>query len=634
MCPDRGRPVLENRAHTPADTLIVEAERAAQLRREMIRWPSWYLTSRQLCDLEMLACGGFAPLDGFLNRRDYRSVCQAMRLADGGLWPIPVTLDVPDDVLAEARQGHLCLRDAAGIPLAALHITEAWQPDLLSEAQSVFGTTDLAHPGVTHLLRHTNRNYVSGRLEVLQLPPHADFAALRLTPAQVRAEFGRRGWRRVVAFQTRNPMHRAHQQLTLRAARDAGATVLIHPVVGMGKPGDVDVETRVRCYEAILREYPDDTAMLALLPLAMRMAGPREALWHALIRANYGATHFVVGRDHAGPGTDGAGRSFYGPYAAQELLRRHQDEVGIEMVPFKRMVYAPDCDGYVTEDAAPPNGRTFSISGTELRARLHRGEQLPSWFTPPSVATELRRRFPPRLRRGFTVFLTGLSGSGKSTIADVLTAKLRAQEGRYVTALDGDLVRRHLSGGLGFSRAERDANVLRIGFVAAEVTKHGGIAVCAAIAPYDRARQEVREMVQEGGGFILVHVETPLEECERRDIKGLYAKARDGILPQFTGISDPYEVPRDADLRVDTRIESPDRAAEQIIEHLRLLGYLPAGGGRPDGTQCTESRTTGMPPVPSVPSMVVGFAAGVFTPSDELKQGVVVGAGAGDEPGE
>jgi sulfate adenylyltransferase len=429
-------------------------------------------------------------------------------------------------------------------------------------------------------------------------------------------------------------MHRAHQQLTLRAARDAGAGLLIHPVVGMGKPGDVDVHTRVRCYEAILQEYPRDTAMLALLPLAMRMAGPREALWHALIRRNYGATHFVVGRDHAGPGADSSGRPFYRPYAAQELLRRHQDEVEIEIVPFKRMVYVPDSDDYVTEDAAPPKARTLSISGTELRARLHRGEQLPSWFTPPSVAAELRRSFPPRLRRGFTVFLTGLSGSGKSTIADVLTTKLRAQEDRYVTALDGDLVRRHLSGGLGFSRAERDANVRRIGFVAAEVTKHGGIAVCAAIAPYDEARREVREMVQEGGGFLLAHVETPLEECERRDIKGLYAKARAGILPQFTGISDPYEAPSDADLRIDTRMESADQAAERIIEKLRRLGYLPDRSAAPDGTECTESGVPGMQAVPSVPTMLVGFAAGVFTPSDEGDTKRRGGQAGGDEPGE
>jgi sulfate adenylyltransferase len=353
------------------------------------RSASWRLTPRQLCDLELLGCGAFAPLRGYLGRADCESVCESMRLTDGTLWPIPIMLDVPAEVVAAARDGRLALRDPAGALLAVLEVHEAWRPDRSVEAARVFGTTDVHHPGVATLLRDSCEYYVSGHLDVVALPAHTDFRHLRYTPAQLRAELRRRGWQRVVAFQTRNPMHRAHQQLTIRAARDADAHVLLHPVVGLGKPGDIDSATRVRCYEAMLREYAEGTAMLALLPLAMRMAGPREALWHAIIRRNYGATHFIVGRDHAGPGRDAAGRSFYEPYAAQELLREHRDELGIEILSYRHLVYLPDDDAYVPEEEAPAGVRTWSISGTELRERLRRGERLPHWLTPPSVAAAL-----------------------------------------------------------------------------------------------------------------------------------------------------------------------------------------------------------------------------------------------------
>jgi len=416
---------------------------------------------------------------------------------------------------------------------------------------------------------------------VLHLPEHRDFRGLRLTPAEVRAEFARRGWERVVAFQTRNPMHRAHQQLTLRAAHDAEANLLIHPVVGVGKPGDIDAHTRVRCYQAILPSYPHGTAMLSLLPLAMRMGGPREALWHALIRRNYGATHFIVGRDHASPGLDSRGRPFYPPYAAQQLLATHAMELGLQIMPFRRMVYLPDRDAYSAEDEVPRGTRVRSISGTEQRQLLTEGGDLPSWFTPPAVAAELRRSYPPLTERGFTVFFTGLSGAGKSTIADTLCAMLRERVGRHVTLLDGDIVRQHLSSDLGFSRKERDRNVLRIGFVAAEITKHRGIAVCAPIAPFDRARREVRRMVEAGGGFVMVYVATPLDVCESRDRKGLYARARAGLLPHFTGISDPYDVPTDADVVIDTRTQSLDAATQTIIDQLQRAGYLPAAESAP-----------------------------------------------------
>jgi sulfate adenylyltransferase len=460
--------------------------------------------------------------------------------------------------------------------LAALHIEDIYQPDRQAEAEQVFGTANTEHPGVDHLMRRTYPWYVGGTVEGVTRPHHYDFAARRLTPAQLRERFEQRGWERVVAFQTRNPMHRAHQELTLRAARDANAALLIHPVVGMTKPGDVDHYTRVRCYEALLKEYPDHLADLSLLPLAMRMGGPREAVWHAIIRKNYGCTHFIVGRDHAGPGTDSSGTPFYGPYDAQELLKQHTDELGIEMVPFRMMVYLPGEDRYAPVDEVPDGTETASISGTQLRHKLSTGEDIPSWFTFPAVAKELRRTHPPRSRQGFTVFFTGLSGSGKSTIANVLLAKLLELGGRTVTMLDGDLVRKHLSSELGFSKEHRDINIRRIGFVASELTKHGGIALCAPIAPYDHTRQDVRDLVQTGGGFILVHVATPLEVCEERDRKGLYAKARAGIIKEFTGISDPYEEPTDAELVIDTTTSTPEESAERIIGYLQAEGYLPA----------------------------------------------------------
>lgn len=555
--------------------LLVGADRAAELRAHSVDWPSWRLSRRQLCDLELLACGGFSPLTGFLGRDDYVSVCESMRLADGTLWPMPITLDVSDDVLTAAEHaGALALRDAEGVMLAVVHVGDAWRPDRTAEAEAVFGTADSAHPGVDHLLNRTGRWCVSGTLEVLAPPEHRDFRALRQSPAQVRAEFARRGWERVVAFQTRNPMHRAHQELTLRAARHADAKLLIHPVVGVTKPGDVDPYTRVRCYQALLPTYPSGSALLSLLPLAMRMAGPREALWHALIRKNYGATHFIVGRDHAGPGVDSAGRPFYGAYDAQRLVAGHATEIGLEILPFRRMMYVDGDGRYVPEDEAPAGRRVMSISGTELRKRLADGEELPHWFTPPEVAAELRRTYRPRTEQGFTVFFTGLSGAGKSTIAAALVATLREFGGRHVTLLDGDLVRQHLSSELGFSREHRDLNVERIGFVAAEITKSGGIAVCAPISPYDATRRNVRRMVEQGGGFVLVHVATPLDVCERRDRKGLYAKARAGLLPAFTGVSDPYEAPADADVVIDTGASSLDDAVARIVALLRKRGYL------------------------------------------------------------
>lgn len=558
--------------------VMAEFDRANELRLESRDWPSWDLTPRQLCDLELLLNGGFSPLAGFLVRSDYDRVCREMRLSDGTLWPMPITLDVPEALASTLKPGaRLALRDPEGVMLAALTCDDIWQPDREAEAQAVLGTIDRGHPGVRHLLEATHPYYVGGPLESVELPVHYDYRALRQTPEELRKEFARLGWRRIVAFQTRNPMHRAHQELTLRAAKDVEASLLIHPVVGLTKPGDVDHYTRVRCYEALLPTYPHDTVKLSLLPLAMRMGGPREAVWHATIRKNHGCTHFIVGRDHAGPGSDAAGKPFYGPYDAQDLLKQHEAELGVTMVPFREMVYVEDLDKYVPSDEVPSGTRTLSISGTQLRSRLAEGRDIPAWFTFPQVVSELRKRHPPRHRQGCTIFFTGLSGSGKSTLANVLLVKFLEMGGRPVTLLDGDLVRKHLSSELGFSREHRDVNIRRIGYVASEITKNSGLAICAPIAPYDEVRKEVRGMIEPLGGFILVYVSTPLDVCEGRDRKGLYAKARAGLIKEFTGVSDPYEVPADADVTVDTTETSPEEAAQQILLHLEREGYVGVG---------------------------------------------------------
>ena len=555
--------------------LLVDGSRAVELKKSARDWPSWDLTPRQLCDLELLLNGGFSPLIGFLGRRDYESVCEGMRLEDGSLWPIPVTLDVPGDVGDRLRRGHcLALRDPEGVLLAVLHVEDLWTPDRRREAEMVFGTTSAAHPGVRDLLERTHPRYVGGRLEGLQLPTHHDFRPLRLTPSALRREFGRLGWRKVVAFQTRNPMHRAHVELATRAAREAEANLLVHPAVGMTRPGDVDHYTRVRCYQAVLPRFPPHTTRLALLPLAMRMAGPREAVWHAIIRKNHGCTHLIVGRDHAGPGADVDGKPFYGPYDAQELLRRHEDELGVRMVPFRKMVYLEDSERYVAEEEAPAGTAGLDLTGTELSRRLAEGREIPRWFAFPEVVRELQRSHPPRHRQGFTVFFTGLSGAGKSTLANVLLVKLLEIGGRAVSLLDGDIVRKHLSSELGFSREHRDINIRRIAFVASEITKSGGVAICAPIAPFDRARQGVRAMIASVGGFVLVHVATPLAVCEERDRKGLYAKARAGLIPEFTGISSPYEPPVDAEVVVDTTGRTPEQATQDILLHLQREGFI------------------------------------------------------------
>ncbi len=561
--------------------LMVDQARAEEIKAVSRDWPSLDLGDRQICDLELLLNGGFSPLTGFMTKAEYDGVCADMRLPDGTLWPIPIVLDISEELGARLEPGsRLALRDPEGVMLAVLHVEDRWTPDREREAELVYGSRNPEHPGVNELLNGTNPVYVGGRLEGVQLPVHYDFRPLRSTPRQVREEFVRLGWRKIVAFQTRNPMHRAHVELTLRAAKEVEANLLIHPVVGKTKPGDVDHYTRVRAYQAVLDRYPRYTAKLSLLPLAMRMGGPREALWHAIIRKNYGATHLIVGRDHAGPGSDSRGEPFYGPYDAQEMLKQYEEELGVAMVPFKMMVYVEDLDEYQPVDELAEGVRTLSISGTELRDRLAHGRDIPEWFTYPEVARELRRTHPPRSKQGFTVFFTGLSGSGKSTVANALLVKLLELGGRPVTLLDGDIVRKNLSSELGFSKEHRDINILRIGYVASEITKNGGIAICAPIAPYDRTRQEVRKAVEAEGGFSLVHISTPVEVCEDRDRKGLYAKARAGIIKEFTGISDPYEEPTNAEVVIDTTDISPEEAANAIVLHLESQGYIEGNGYR------------------------------------------------------
>ena len=562
---------------SPIPELFVSHESAQKLKVEAGNLTSHDLTPRQICDLELLMNGGFNPLKGFLSEADYTSVVETMRTADGVLWPIPITLDVNEKFADTIELGQdIALRDQEGVILATMTVTDKWVPNKAREAEMVFGADDSAHPAVNYLHNQAGNVYLGGPITGIQQPVHYDFRARRDTPNELRAYFRKMGWRKVVAFQTRNPLHRAHQELTFRAAKEAQANLLIHPVVGLTKPGDVDHFTRVRCYEAVLDQYPASTTGMSLLNLAMRMAGPREAVWHGLIRKNHGCTHFIVGRDHAGPGNNSQGEDFYGPYDAQDLFREHQEEMGIEMVDFKHMVWVAERAQYeaIDEIKDKDDVTILNISGTELRRRLAEGLEIPEWFSFPQVVAELRRTKPARDKQGFTVFMTGFSGSGKSTIANALLVKLMEMGGRPVTLLDGDIVRKNLSSELGFSKEHRDLNIRRIGYVASEITKNGGIAICAPIAPYATTRRAVREDIETFGAFIEVHVATSIEECERRDRKGLYKLAREGKIKEFTGISDPYDVPANPEMTLETENVDVDNCAHQVILKLESMGLI------------------------------------------------------------
>ncbi len=552
--------------------LVINPDERQELLERSSRLPSIQISARAMCDLELLATGAFSPLDRFMGRADYERVLTEMRLMDGTLFPIPITLPVDESALPSWGE-QITLSDARNNTIAVMQIEEVYPWDPQREARLALGTTDPRHPLIAEMGQWGHVN-ISGALKVIDLPRNHDFRDLRRTPAEVRSRLAEMGYGNVVAFQTRNPMHRIHEELTKRAAEEVNGSLLIHPVVGMTKPGDVDHYTRVRIYRALVENYYDpDRTLLSLLSLAMRMAGPREALWHAIIRRNHGANYFIIGRDHAGPGVDSHGRPFYGPYEAQMMLSQYSDELGVQPIEFKALAYLADEDRYEEADKITPDKRTFSISGTQVREDyLSKGETLPEWFTRKETAEILKDMYPPRHEQGFCIWFTGLSGSGKSTTAEVLTSLL-LERGKQVTVLDGDVVRTHLSKGLGFSREDRDTNILRIGFVASEIARHGGAVICAAISPYRATRNEVRNMVGDGR-FIEVYVDTPIEICEERDVKGLYARARRGQITGFTGVDDPYEEPMNAEIILRTIENSPEDNARTIVQYLDDAGFL------------------------------------------------------------
>ncbi len=552
--------------------LMVPRDSIVELTTYANRLPSIRLTGRQVCDLELLAIGAFSPLNKFMSQADHQMVLDEMRLTSGHLFPIPITLTVDDEDNVKVGQD-IALRDPQNELLAVMTVEEKYEWDMNEVAQKAFGTLDLRHPLVAEMHRWGKYN-ISGPLQVLQLPKHYDFKQLRLTPAETRARLASFGHENVVAFQTRNPLHRVHEELTKRAVQAKDGVLLLHPVVGMTRPGDVDYFTRVRTYKALAQRYYDqDRILLSLLPLAMRMAGPREALWHALIRRNYGANHLIVGRDHAGPGKDSKGNPFYGPYDAQELVEKHSEEIGVTVVPFRMLVYLPEEERYEEITKVPENAKTSAISGTQVREEyLHAGRKLPTWFTRPEVADILSDTYPPRHRQGMCIWLTGLHNAGKSTTGSVLTTLLH-EHGRQVTLLDGDVVRTHFSEGLGFSKEDRDDHVRRMGFVASEIVRHGGIVICAAVSPYRATRNDVRAVMSEGH-YMEVFVDTPLEICEQRDTKGLYARARNGELKGFTGVDDPYEPPQNPEIHLDTIHHTAEQNARTILDYLLQNGFV------------------------------------------------------------
>ncbi|KAJ3844599.1 hypothetical protein F5878DRAFT_601595 [Lentinula raphanica] len=564
------------------DLVVRDAEISSQLLDEAAGLPDVVLTERQLCDLELIMNGGFSPLEGFMNEQDYKSVVDTLRLSNGTLFSMPITLDISKARLEELKISagtRLALRDPRDDEaLAILTVEDVYVPDRVREAEKVFGADDPAHPSVAYLRNRVQDYYVGGKVQAIQAPVHFDYVALRYTPSELRSHFKKLAWKKVVAFQTRNPMHRAHRELTVRAARQRQANVLIHPVVGLTKPGDVDHYTRVRVYEAIMAKYPNGMGHLALLPLAMRMAGPREAVWHAIIRKNFGATHFIVGRDHAGPGKNSQGKDFYGPYDAQDLVSKYREELEIEMVPFQQMTYLPSTDEYQPIDEVPKGVQTLDISGTELRRRLRTGAPIPDWFSYDAVVKTLRESYPPRDKQGFVVFLTGLYNSGKDTIAKALQVTFNQQGGRSVSLLLGENVRDESSLDKSYTVEERHENAQRIAFVSAELARSGAAVIAAPIAPLESTRQSVKDTIIHSGGaganFFLIHVATPLEHCEKSDRKGIYARARKGDIQGFVGVDAAYEKPENADLVVDVTTQSIPGIVHSIVLLLEASSLL------------------------------------------------------------
>ncbi len=559
----------------PIKDLYLPAGKRPEAQSQAKELRSWDLTDRQICDIELLLNGGFSPLTGFLGKEDYQSVCASMRLADGALWPMPVTLDVSAGFGADTAEGDtIALRDVEGVLIALLDVSDVWEPDKDKEAELVFGSNDQSHPSVHYLHNVAGPVYVGGVLRGVEAPMHYDFGQHRNTPNEMRALFAKWGWYKVLGFHTRAPVFNAQRDLILSAAKEVQANVLLQPAVGLTEPGDIDRFTRMQCYSAMLEHLPEQTTFLSLSPMAMRLAGPREAVWHALIHKNFGCTHFLIGADHGAPRAADGQEPYYDAYEAHRVLEQNAGDLGIEIVPSKRLVYSEQRAQYLPQDELPDGESGQDISFKEVRRRLQEGLDIPDWFSTPEIVEHLRRKYPPRHEQGFTVFFTGLSGSGKSTVANALQVKLMEMGSRPVTLLDGDVVRKNLSSELTFSKEHRDLNILRLGFVAAEITKNGGIAICAPIAPYSATRRKVRDLIEPLGCFVEVHVSTPLEVCEERDRKGLYAKARAGLLKGFTGIDDPYEEPASPELRIATVEISPDEAAHQVLLRLESLGLI------------------------------------------------------------
>ena len=553
--------------------LVVDAERAALLKDIARNLSDITLSDHRLCDFELMATGAFSPLEGFMVRADYESVIDRMRLQDGTLWPIPICLDISEDKARNLEAGQsVALRDPEGFLLALMHVDDIWQIDKKKEAQSVYGSVDPAHPGVRDLFQQTKAYYIGGRLEVISLPLHYDFRQIRRTPAEIRQECRKLGWQRIVGYQTNGIMHRAQFELTLEAMRRAKANLLLMPIVGVTRTEDFDYYTRVRCNKEVMRHYPPEVHILSLLPHFMRMAGPREAVLNAISAKNYGCSHFVVCCDHADPGHGGS--CFYDRRASKHIFDMCKEDLGISLIAFEEMIYLPFEDEHRFIDQVPEGAKTISMNGNDIRNRVRSGRKVPGWASFPEVLDELQKSYPPPIKQGFALFLTGLSGAGKSTIAKVLYSKMLEIGQRPVTLLDGDIVRHNLSSELSFSKEHRDINVRRIGFVASEITKNRGIAICAPIAPYERTRLEIRQSIEAHGGFIEIHVATPLEECERRDRKGMYVKARAGLIKGYTGIDDPYEVPKAPELRINTTDITPDEAAQEILLYLGQKGYI------------------------------------------------------------
>ena len=565
---------LSDKNNNPVN-LLVNDKQHNLLKSISFTMPDIILNERQIYDFELLTTGVFSPLQGFMKQIDYESVLDRMRLESGELWPLPICLDISKNLAATLETGKsAALRDQEGFLLGIINIEDIWHVDMEKEALTVYGTKDKSHPGVEYLYNQSGKYYVGGQIQALNLPIHSDFKQIRRTPEEVRKIFSKLGWKRIVGFQTRQPIHRPQFEMTIQAMRKAKANLLLLLMAGITKPGDFDYFTRMRCYQKTSAYYPPDSYLLNLLPMSMRMAGPREAVMHMIIGKNFGCTHFVIGHDHASPGSDSNNKPFYKYDEAAELANKFIKELDVETITFEEMVYLPFEDEYKIANQVPENTDTISFSGTDILKRIRTGKKVPEWATFPEVIEELQKSYPPPSKQGFTIFCTGLSGAGKSTIARTLYSKFLEIGTRPVTLLDGDIVRRNLSSELNFSKEHRDINVKRIGFVAAEITKNRGIAICAPIAPYEKTRSMIRQSIETNGGFFEVHISTPIEECEKRDRKGMYAKAKAGLLKGFTGVDDPYENPSNPELRINTTDLTPDEAAQEILLYISQKGFI------------------------------------------------------------